>query len=590
MTITAGGIAITRLIEQMAPWPAADLVLASLGTTLFLLFIPSYIAHLRERGAEGGQSLATGLLLGISLDTAIKGAFSTLDLSWHPGSAGHLTIAGLVTTQWLVLWGVVGRGDAKASNLSPIPRSWPVVALGPILFLELLLYQNIGQQTVLIGWDQPQVFAWIGLANVAGIVAATLVVAHPRHGNWVTRAALAGLFALTLLVEFSGLTAAATMLFGQVTLAMALAVVAVATVPGASGIPDLGEVTGGAGLRSRKIFTDSSGYGAASALGMLLLLFFLFLYYGNYQLNIPGGNSIVAPLAVAIVILCVLGATTRVSKRAGVTPYWAPSGAAALLIVIPLGYMAAWEEPESNPPSGLPVRVMSYNLHRGFNADGRLAINDLIEVIKDQEPDIVALQEVSRGWVIDGSFDMLVSVSQKLDMPYVWGPAADSVWGNAILSRYPMHDPQTRPMPNNNRLQMDRSFTTVQVELGNGESLTVHTTHLHNFLEEGQEREPQVRAILEEWNGQVMSVIMGDLNSLPDSVEMRMLEESGLLDTFVIASPGIQDEQVGYTYHSNNPSRRIDYIWASSDLRPSDFALSGGTASDHLGVAVTLDR
>ena len=73
-------------------------------------------------------------------------------------------------------------------------------------------------------------------------------------------------------------------------------------------------------------------------------------------------------------------------------------------------------------------------------------------MIEEQQPDIVALQEVTRGWVIYGSFDMLVWLSQRLDMPYVYGPAADSVWGNAILSRYPMSGALTIPMPNNNQL------------------------------------------------------------------------------------------------------------------------------------------
>ena len=35
---------------------------------------------------------------------------------------------------------------------------------------------------------------------------------------------------------------------------------------------------------------------------------------------------------------------------------------------------------------------------------------------------------------------------------------------------------------------------------------------------------------------------------------------------------------------------RIDYIWVSSDMRASNFSLADSLDSDHLGVAVMLDR
>ena len=38
-----------------------------------------------------------GLLLGIAVDTAIKGAFSTLDMSWQPGAASFLLVVFLVS-------------------------------------------------------------------------------------------------------------------------------------------------------------------------------------------------------------------------------------------------------------------------------------------------------------------------------------------------------------------------------------------------------------------------------------------------------------------------------------------------------------
>ena len=52
------------------------------------------------------------------------------------------------------------------------------------------------------------------------------------------------------------------------------------------------------------------------------------------------------------------------------------------------------------------------------------------------------------------------------------------------------------------------------------------------------------------------------------------------------AEQGGQADQL--TWPSDRPERRIDYLWLSSDLAASAFAATGGTASDHRGVAVTV--
>ena len=453
LMLTGGGLALVRLAEQFVLWPIADLGLATVGTVLFITFVPMYIGHLRQRDARGGHTFAAGILLGIGVDTAIKGVFATLDLSWQPGVATYLLVIFLVGLQWRLLWSVA-RGEVREQHSDGgFLRSVPLVALGPILFLEALLFQNIGQQTALIDWDQPVVFIWVVMANAVGVVAAIGVMARPTYGVWLTLIALVGLFALLALGERSGLTAALVALFRQVAISMSVGMI-------------------GAALASEPTRPGIGGVAAASGLGMLLLLVLTFLYYVNYDFDIPGGSSVVPPIGVAIVFLCILGAIPALfphpGPSAGSGPplshrergrgvrVTAPAAVGALLLLIaPLGYMAAWDEPRPVSASGFPVRVMSYNLHQGFDVNGYLAIEGLADVIEAQEPDIIALQEVSRGWMIDGSFDMLVWLSNRLDMPYAWGPAADSVWGNAILSRYPMTVSRTQPMPNNGQLQLN---------------------------------------------------------------------------------------------------------------------------------------
>ncbi|MCE2463465.1 MAG: endonuclease/exonuclease/phosphatase family protein, partial [Dehalococcoidia bacterium] len=349
----------------------------------------------------------------------------------------------------------------------------------------------------------------------------------------------------------------------------------------------------------------------ACGLGMLLFLVLNFVYYVNYEFDLPGGAAIIAPVAVIILLLTVSGTMLISSRyrarihtlRPGLVQDWAPIVLSILLLVLPLAYLAAWDEPQPESASeGFPIRVMSYNLHQGFDVDGYLAIEELADTIEDQDPDIIALQEVSRGWVIDGSFDTLVWLSRRLDMTYVWGPTADSVWGSAILSRYPILDARNEPMSNNSQLQLKRGLIVSRIDIGDGGPLTVIATHLHHLPDEGHLRDPQVRAVLKALNNDVRSVLIGDFNALPDAPEMLLLEDAGLKDAFLYSSKdpaggrrstseqGISPRGVGhgYTWPSDNPSKRIDYIWVSSDLNTSDFSMTDNLASDHFGVAVTL--
>ena len=570
LALTAGGLALMRLAEQLAPWPAVDLGLSTVGTALFLLFIPTYIGHLRTRGDAGIQPFAYGLLLGMAADTAIKGGFGTLDLAWQPrGPADGITVV-MVALHLVLLWSVLREKGSGPGGDGGFLRSAPLIALGPILFLELLLYQNIGQQTALIGWDQAHVFAWLVLASAIGLVLATQVMARPDYGGWAAVAGLCGLFALLVIGERSGLAAAIMVLIGQAAISLAVATMAL-TVGHRGDRPGIG------------------GVSRASGLGMLILLVLAFLYYSNYQFDLPGGRSVIPPLGGAIVLLAFLFGAVRFQEYRPLPLNRVPALAAIILLVAPLGYLAAWDEPGPIAPPGYPVRIISYNLHQGFDVDGAMAIEELAEDIEAQDADIVALQEVSRGWVIDGSVDMLVWLSRRLDMPYVWGPAADSVWGNAVLSRYPILGARTHPMPNNSELQLERSYTVAQIDVGAQDPLVVIATHLHHVEEEGHIRMPQVLAVIEAWGGRGSSVILGDLNAEPDSREIRLLEDAGLRDSFV-ASGAQAGGNTGYTSRSDDLVKRIDYIWISPDMVASGFALTDGTASDHLGLAVTLHK
>ncbi|MDM4777950.1 hypothetical protein QTS76_01515 [Micromonospora sp. b486] len=78
----------------------------------------------------------------------------------------------------------------------------------------------------------------------------------------------------------------------------------------------------------------------------------------------------------------------------------------------------------------------------GFGLDGRLDLDAVARELRGA--DVVLLSEVDRGWWLNGGHDTLALLAGRLEMPYVFAPAADPVWGDAVLSRFPMRSGQTR--------------------------------------------------------------------------------------------------------------------------------------------------
>lgn len=563
--VTGAGLALARVVEQFVSSAPVDLALTIAGTILFLWFIPVLVSELEDEDAGHAGSVGIGLLLGISGDTAVKGVFDTVDLSWVQGSSADIVVVGLTLAFCGLLWrlfdGRPGHENGKAAFQPAL-----LLAIGPLLVIELMLFQNIGQQTVLTGWPQPAAYTLILAANLAGAVAGMVSVKIEQNVAWPTVAVAGIVLILVTIGEWSGIWAAIALLAGQL-IASAVFVRVAASARGSS--------------RAAR----SVGEAVWFNLGMLLFLIFVFAYYASYDANLPIPRGAILPIAAGIATLPLLmGGFAYARSPVAVRIRWTPVVPLALLLLLPAVQFVTWVDLKPTAGAGLPIRVMSYNLHQGFDVNGTLGLEALAQVIENQNPSIVALQEVSRGWVIDGSVDMLVWMSQRLEMPYAWGPAGDSVWGNAVLSRLPIINSSNEFMPNNDDILLNRAFLTVTVDLGGGKTLDVIATHLHAGNEDSDLRVPQTEAILTHWSGGANTVVMGDLNAHAEHPEMLSLFDSGFVDAFVASG----SSGSGFTSEADTPWQRIDYILTTPDLSVREFEISESLASDHFAVSTTL--
>lgn len=568
MVLAAGGLGLLRLVIQ-SWWdePMVNLVLAMLATALFAIYLSLGLRWARGRGGASVGRFALGILAGLALDTTLHSAMLTYDAIWRPGFPAILLPVALVGLQWLFLATVRGARENDADGRGRVTLAW--AAIGPFLFLEMVVLQNVARTATLTGWQLPTAGGWLVVTHLAALAGVVWWLSRSRARAWPLAAvAGAALVAVTALPASQPVWAAAVMvLVAQVAASLLLAVI----------VTRLPSPSGGA---------SGAGLTVAGGVGMVLLMLLLFGYYVVYQISLPYSNDL---LELVAAVLLALGGL-RASLAGGGPAVVAAHGPrlvralSVLAVVLIVPWLLVWRTPVAAPDGDAPLRVMTYNLHSGFNTGGHLDLEQLASVIEESRPDILALQEVSRGWFISGRTDMLGWLSHRLGMPYVSGPTADAYWGNAVLSRYPITGYENHQLPPRD-LSILRGFTRVGIDLGEGRELQIIATHFHHIEEDSAIRVEQARAIIDYWNGAGDTIILGDFNAEPDSTTMQMLFAAGLVDAAALRQSSPSD-----TFHADAPFQRIDYVLVSPDLAVGEVFVPATTASDHLPVIAVISK
>jgi len=219
------------------------------------------------------------------------------------------------------------------------------------------------------------------------------------------------------------------------------------------------------------------------------------------------------------------------------------------------------------------IKVMTWNIHKGVGIDNQYDIDRISSEIKNNNPDIIGLQEVEE--------DMVADIADELDMEYFFGSDFDDDEGNAILSKYPIEEVENLYLfPDD-----ERSLIKAKIII-NSEKWNIFITHLS--LRNREDNLIQIDYILSKvLKGYTRRVVLiGDFNFGPDSEQYKKIlnhENIQLMDTYHYLN-----EDSGLTFRTNFLFRRIDFIFCSSDLKPTISEVVYSFASDHCALVTTF--
>lgn len=266
----------------------------------------------------------------------------------------------------------------------------------------------------------------------------------------------------------------------------------------------------------------------------------------------------------------------------------------------------------SDAPRGA-IKVLSFNtwaFAQGEN--GEDGINPIVKYIKQQNADIVCLQEMCCGWDVANQIDSILGpVYAYRDTTY--HPSGGNAVG--ILSKYPILSKELIPYPSVGNLS-----AAYQLEIGKEKVLVINNhlettgltmeerAHFKELIkgkletdtaeqtsktlvvklgEATQKRAVQAEAVAKyiENHKDMSTILCGDFNDGPISYAHRTVAK-GLTDCYVASGNG-----PGISYHHAGFFVRIDNIMCSDDWKPYGCKIDNKIkASDHYPIICYLKK
>jgi endonuclease/exonuclease/phosphatase family metal-dependent hydrolase len=210
------------------------------------------------------------------------------------------------------------------------------------------------------------------------------------------------------------------------------------------------------------------------------------------------------------------------------------------------------------------LRVMTYNIFAGNDLERRSNLERIAALIDSLDVDVAFLQEVDRNTTRSGRVDQPAVLAGRAGRHVVFGRSMDyggGEFGNAILSRWPVRSFRIvqlgQGLPEDTAAAAEpRTLLHAVIDVPGG---AVHLVNTHlDHRANSPARHTQLLEVLAYVADSIPRaaaiVFGGDFNTRPETPAVRALALF-FTDAWLACGTGS-----GYTFRSDNPDRRIDYL------------------------------
>jgi endonuclease/exonuclease/phosphatase family metal-dependent hydrolase len=504
--------------------------------------------------------------LAFLIDTSSRSLVWSYDLAWRQGFWPFLIVLLLCVLGGFLLWTEIRKGYIEDQNDEPaLSRSLPILGLGPFLYLAFSLFHNPAALTAATGWNDVAAHLVTNLFVVLGVLRLVVGAYWPRRQRW-----LMAIFCGT------GLTISLALINAKADPGWLWFVLGTLTLWGLMGTL----LTGTSRRSPLKSGLWRSGLAMFLALLIMLLVIFLVAQFEMMIMTIVAG-----------IILLITGVWAGVGndaflKKGSFQQILRSSGVLSVVVLVFVGIWALINRQdfsEAQHQAGQPIRVMTYNIHQGIDADMKMDLEAIVAAVKAEQPDILILNEVNRTRATNGFTEVLSLISVETGLPFVFGNNyTDGQYGNALLTKLPVLEWDNTHFQNNTT--ETRGVLRVVIDTAGG-PLSFYATHLDHIASPKDVRFEQAAEVLDLWNQNSRSIFLGDFNATPETPEIQQIYAAGFLDVLKETN---QEDVFTFWNLVPVPGYRIDYIFVTPDLEIGKAWVPQTRASDHLPIVVEV--
>ena len=593
-------IIIFRILNPFMDTPI-KIITAGIGVGCFMIYFPAYLSKVNVQEEEHKSIiLGLGLAFAVILSITFKALRSTVDISTYIGfQAIGWVLAGIAVVM------IIGRFNIMPSMVSDTTHeqfsettheeksSKKIILLILGLFsIIILIYFAFSSPGVISRWTEGNYIAIVLITSAMTVLFAVAITIKPELINklkpWMIWAW--NLFFVLSLV----LTIVVNIIIFPATPSSPPVIVSVT--PLVSFIPlylmlvlfpiiffDFIFLTRELIIRKPSLPKMARNFTLGGLLFIILILILIFTNVWGYVdvVSLIFRNMFWLPFL--ILGLIIAGSTMRVNNRQfkfsrmsiKIRDKIPKLSILLILFVLTLTGVLINSAAPLPPTNGsvTSLTVFTYNIQQGVNETGQKNLDNQIALVKEINPDIIALQECDTARISIGNVDAVRYFADRLtgfNYYSYYGPkTVTGTYGTAILSKYPIISYKSVFTYSD---QDEVGTAEVQVQIGS-DIFYVYDSH-----PDGSDaaKLAHMTTLLDQIGTKNKVIAMGDYN-LRENESLYTLINSTLQDAWKTRWPtGVDSRGVSIDLYN-----RIDYIFLSHDFTVVDTSYITDPQSDH---------